>query len=418
VAIVFCKWEPVSLGVLLSTDVPVVVILDDWDVTFGGIDKELLSRAVRTYRVRDFDSVEQICAIATDIQLRGLHVDRVASFAEFSQFGAGLLGQLLGTEDMTLRLAVRSRDKRAMKTAMQTAGIPCARWLSVPDPDQPPTEAEVVAATGFPAVLKPVSGMGAIATAIVTGPADLDAAIAARELPPMIASPQMMLEEYIKGEEFHADGVWRDGEPWHFTVGQYLTPRLLSGPGVEGSVMLDPAADASLIDAVLRLHQRVNAALGFTSGATHLEFFRTPDGELIASEIATRFGGGPLLDMVLARDGIDLRELWARELLGDKRPEVTASVTRRYVAGINIPPDGPRTITAVPDTARLDADEQVVTYHLNCAIGEDAPGPWTLPMIVAAPGRDELLRAVERVRAEYRIEAGGGDATSALGTDA
>jgi hypothetical protein len=404
-AIVFCKWEPVSLGVLLITDTPVVVILDDWDIAFGGIDNELLGRAARTYRVRDFDSVEQLCAIATDLQLRGPRVDRVASFAEFSQFGAGLLGQLLGTGDMTLGLAVRSRDKRAMKAAMRAAGIPCARWLSVPDPDHAPDAAEVAAATGFPAVLKPVSGMGAIATSLVTDLAGLRAALAAIELPPTIASPQMMLEEYIKGEEFHADAVWRDGKPWHFTVGQYLTPRLLSGPGVEGSVLLDPADDAALIDAALRLHQRVNAALEFRAGATHLEFFRTPDGELVASEVATRFGGGPLLDMVLARDEIDLRELWAHELLGDERPDVAPSGTRRYVAGINIPPDGPGTITAVPDLATLDADERVVSYHLNCAVGEGASGPWTLPMILAAPDRAELLRVIERSRARYQITA-------------
>jgi biotin carboxylase len=405
--ILFCKWEAVALRVLLDAQVPVHVVLDEWDVAFGDIDEELLASAAGVYRVTNFDSIEQLTAVAVDLRLRDAKISRIASFAEFSQYGAGLLSTFLGVNPAGLELATVTRDKRAMKARQREAGVPCARSLSVPDADHPPTPAEVAETVGFPAVVKPVSGMNAMATIRVNNPEEYLAGVAALEFPPEIGSRQLIIEEYIDGAEFHCDAVWSDGEPWHFTVGSYLSPRLSTGRGVEASRLLDPEADADQIAAALALHRRVNEALGIRDGATHFEFFRRADGSLVASEVATRLGGGPLLEMVLARDGVDLRELWASQLLGGPRPQLPLRDRPwRHIAGINIPPVGTGTITRVPSADALDADPHVVTHHLNCAVGDEGWPPWTLPMVVGAASADELLATIERVRREYAIVAG------------
>jgi biotin carboxylase len=386
----------------------VYVVLDQWDREFGGVDPDLLDRAAGTYQVRSFDSIEELSAIAVDLAARGVTVRRVASFAEFSQYGAGLLAELTGAGDPSLRLAVLSRDKRAMKARLRAFGVPCANHMSVPSPDSLPDVAEVACTLGFPVVVKPVSGMGATSTVRVDRAEDLAATIQRLEFPPLLSTHQLTIEEYVNGEEFHADGVWADGEPWHFTVGRYARPRLAASKGEETSYLVNPDDDAALISAAEKLHRAVNDALGFRSGASHFEFFRRPDGELVASEVATRFGGGPLLDMVLGRDNVDLRGLWAHQVAGLPRPQAPATGGRwSHVAGINIPPRGGGAVTAVPSEADLEADPHVLAHHGSCRLGEVPSSPWTLMLVIGAGSAGELVDVVAAARSRYVIETEG-----------
>lgn len=407
-SILLCKWEPVVLTALLDAGAQVHVVLDQWDVRFGGVDRALLARAAGVYEVRDFDSLEQLSAVAVDLRLAGAEVSRVASFAEFSQFGAGLLAELLGVPGAGLAPAVATRDKRRMKELYRAAGIRCPRSLSVPDAGSPPAAAEVAERVGFPAVVKPVSGMGAMATVRVDRPEDFAPAVAGLVFPPEVISHQLIVEEYVTGEELHADAVWSAGEPWHFSVGRYPRPRLSAARGEEGSLLLNPADHGDLLKRAEELHRAVNAAIGLTSGPTHLEFFRTPDDELVASEIANRFGGGPLLDMVRARDGVDLRLLWAEELLGRSRPAAPAAPgPYSHVAGINIAArggDGP--VESMPAAAELDADPHVIEHTALCTVGEQPHGLWCLLLVLGADGEHELAELVAATRQRYVVRTG------------
>jgi hypothetical protein len=407
-AIVFCKWERVSLGQLLSGTEPVHVILDQWDLDFGHPDHALLERAASVQVVSDFNSLEEIVAVATHLRLDGVRVDRIASFAEFSQYGAGLLAQLLDVSDPSLKLIVATRDKREMKDTLRRAGIPCAKFVSIPDAARPPAASMISETLGFPVVVKPVSGMGVMSTVRIDRSEEFQPALAALEFPPVIHSHQLMAEEFIDGEEFHADAVWHEGEPWHFTVSGYPRPRLSMKAGEEETILLNPSRYASFIAEVLRFQQEVNKALGIVSGGTHFEFFRRPEGTLVASEIASRFGGGSVLDTVLARDGVDLRELWALELLGrEYQPAPATAGQDRWVAGINIPPRGTGRITAVPSAAELDADPQIVMHHINCAAGEEIATPWPLILVLCADSEAGITQTIERVRDRYVIETAG-----------
>ncbi|MFI7215856.1 acetyl-CoA carboxylase biotin carboxylase subunit family protein [Micromonospora maritima] len=407
-SILFCKWEPVVIRALLDAGARVHVVLDQWDVRFGDVDRALLARAEGVYEVRDFDSVEQLSAVAVDLRLRDAGIRRVASFAEFSQYGAGLLAELLGVPGGTLAQAVATRDKREMKRRYRAAGIRCARSMSVPDARAVPDPAEVAETVGFPVVVKPVSGMGAMATVRVDRPEDLRTVVDGLVFPPEVISHQLIIEEYVTGEELHADAVWSDGAPMYFTVGRYPRPRLSVPPGEEGSLLLDAADHGKLIDRAEELHRAVNAAIGISSGPTHFEFFRTSADELVASEVATRFGGGPLLDMVRCRDGVDLRLLWADEMLGRS---VTRRVAQRgggpHVAGINIPASGGGgRVLSMPTAAELDADPHVVEHRALCAVGEETHGLWCLMLILRADSETELRDVVEAARRRYVVRTG------------
>ena len=86
-----------------------------------------------------------------------------------------------------------------------------------------------------------------------------------------LASRHLIAEEFIDGAELHIDAVWRDGEAWVFTVGRYFEPRLdlwLNG-GLDGGYLLPEEEHADLYQALRDFQDKINMALGITSGATH-----------------------------------------------------------------------------------------------------------------------------------------------------
>ena len=405
--IVVCKWNPKPIKMLLAADRAVHVVLDSWDRQFASISPEDLARLASVHVVENFDSLPEVSGVAASLRSMGVDAPLIGSFAEFSQFGAGVLAHHLRAPNLSMELSLRSRDKRTMKQAYRDGGVPCARWLSVHDLSAPPSEEEVASTVGWPAVLKPVSGMAALGTRLV---ADHDALVAAGravDLPDEVGCQQFMLEEYVTGQEFHVDAVWDGGQEWYLAISEYFTPRMSIVPGEEGSILLDEDENAELYAQVRELHGQVNRAVGITDGATHFEFFRRPDGSLVASEVATRIGGGPAVDLVAGRDGFDLREMWAAQLGRLGRPEVApgSGTHHRHVAAINIPPRGQGVVTAMPSAAELDADPHVISATRLVEEGEVVHGLWTLFLVLGASTRDELERVIDDARRRYVVVA-------------
>lgn len=404
----FCKYEPVALAALVGHGAPFTLVLDDWDREFAGVDDAVLAHATRVYDVTDFDSLDELTAVAWDLEANGVTFDRVLSFAEFSQYGAGFLADALGIRGFDSATARGTRDKRAMKALVREAGVLTARSVSVPSP-VPDGGADLIESQlGFPLVLKPVNGMGAMLTEMVRDREELVDALARNEVHPPLHSRHRIAESFVDGAEHHVDAVWRDGTAVYFSIGRYAAPRLATPPGFECSVLLAPDDDPELFTAARALHERVNDALGIRDGVTHLELFRRPeDGELVFSEVATRFGGGPLIQMVLARDGVDLRSLWIDTLVGAPPNLADAVAGPRYVAGINIPPEGPGPVTSAPTGAELDADPRVLHHDIGVTVGEEPHGPWTLMLTLGGGSMEEIEAVIGDVQRTYRIRVDG-----------
>lgn len=407
--IVICKWNPKPIRLLLKAGRRVHLILDTWDKQFGGITADDLEGLASIHVVESFDALPEMYGVAASLRDLGVKEPLVGSFAEFSQFGAGVLGDLLGSPNQSLELSLRSRDKRAMKQAYVDGGVHCARWMSVPDLAQLPTDGAITEVVGWPAVLKPVSGMGAIGTATVDDYRALGACANQTVLPPEVACHQFMLEEHIDGVEYHVDAVWDAGAAWYFSIAEYVRPRLQIKAGEEGSVLLNKDEHEDFYRQVHRLHEDVNRAMGISDGATHFEFFRRPNGSLVASEFATRIGGGPVVDMIAGRDGFDLRELWAAQLGGLEQPvvETGSGSPYRHVASINIPPDGEGTVIALPELSALESDPHVLSWLPLVSVGEAAHGPWSMFLVLGADTEQELAEVIARSRGTYRVMTGG-----------
>ena len=84
-----------------------------------------------TIEKQGFNSIEEICAIITDIKLRNYTVEHIISHTEFTQYGAALIGALLGNQEINLKKILPLRDKKMMKYKLFKNNIRIPRFVSL-----------------------------------------------------------------------------------------------------------------------------------------------------------------------------------------------------------------------------------------------------------------------------------------------
>jgi hypothetical protein len=414
--ILLCKWQPELATELLALAADVYVILDDFDVQHVRPDAALLAKARRVYQVSSFDSVEELANVAVDLTISKVMIDQIVSHTEFSQYGAGYLELLLRGDADPLRHAAY-RDKRLMKERVRAVGVGTANFRSLPVLGDRAAVDQVATELSFPVVVKPASGFGTMSTLRVGEPAELRTVVEDFTFEPLLRSRQLIVEEFVEGEEVCVDAIWSDGTALTWVVHAYHKPRLgLTGEastargGFDGSRVLTEAAHPELHRGLRLLHDGVNRALGISQGATHLEAFIRPDGELVFSEIATRVGGGWIPRMLGAQLG---RPVWtdiARvAVLGDCPP---AAPVREYVGAVHIGPSRPGTVTAMPQDDELAGHPGVLDWQRVRKVGSTVtlahPSEWCLFLILGADSEADYENLRREVTERFRIETDGG----------
>lgn len=414
--VIVCKWNRDLIATLLEHTPEVYVILDDFDVEHMGPDWELLKGAAKVYRVGEFDSLEEVASVAADLALRGVSGDRVVSFTEFSQYGAGYLSTLLGDSADPLR-HVAFRDKRLMKQRVAAAGIAVADWVGLPDRSD---ERDLAAVTGrleFPVVVKPVAGAGTIGTFTVRSAEELAPRLSALDPIPFFKSRQLIAEEFVVGRELHVDALWDGDEPLFLVVSAYFVNVLSvleglkdstagTGTPLDGSYVISREDAPDLYKQVLDVHRDVNRALGIDRAVTHLELFEKPDGRLVFSEIATRLGGayvGSMLTEVLGRDIFQV--VGEGLVLGSLRE---TSGKHRYVGAVHLRPARPGRITSLPSEEEMLAIEGVQQAQRVARVGSvvdfSHPSEWCVFVILGTDTAEEFDALVARVGRELTVE--------------
>ncbi|MFF4139496.1 ATP-grasp domain-containing protein [Streptomyces mirabilis] len=396
----------------------VYVVLDEFDVGRMNPDWAALAGAHKVYRISNFNSLEELGTVAADVLSRGGTVDRVISFTEFSQFGAGYLDLLLrpGAADPFDHVSIR--DKRLMKERVAAAGVPAARFRSVSHPVDAEEIASIAADLAFPVVLKPAVGFSTMNTVRVDEPGDLESAVRETAVAPEIRAPQLMVEEFVRGRELHIDALWRNGAEQMFLVSSYEQPRLAvierwrAGERdlmVDGSTLIPEEDAAGLYGRARELQRLVNAALRIDGGATHLEVFEQTDGTLVFSEIGTRFPGAWGPDLLTQYAGYSAWEALA--LVSTGHPVKPMERTHRHLSSFDLKAPGPGRITAVPSDSEFAAVDGVLKWTRIRSAGDvitfDHPSEWCVFVTVGADSAEELRETLARVRRELRIEVDG-----------
>jgi len=297
-------------------------------------------------------------------------VDRLEATIEAHTLATAQVRENCTIPGTSVRTAWLCRDKPSMKEALRAAGVPTAASTAAE------SAADVLAfadAVGYPLILKPRSGAGALDTTRVDGRAELDAALG-RFGGQGVAS--IVVEEFVEGHEGFYDTVSIDGHAALDFVSHYY-PNVLEAmrarwisPQFVSTNRVDSVPDYGQLK---EMGARVNDALGIGTSATHMEWFFGPKG-LRFSEIGCRPPGVGAWDLYSAGNDLDLYREWANAIV---HGSIGASPSRRNASGIvALRPgrDGHITGYSGVDEVQARSGEWVIDAHLP------APGTPTQPV--------------------------------------
>jgi formate-dependent phosphoribosylglycinamide formyltransferase (GAR transformylase) len=362
----------------------------------------LASRLAAHWRVDDVTSEAQLeWALRSLAALHGLPARAVAAF-EQAQLPLALVRERLGIPGLPSAAARNFRDKAVMKDRLREAGVPVARHALVGTR----AEAEAFARqVGFPMVVKPPAGAGARATHRV---GDLDALL--RTLGDCGASPTdpMLAEEFLRGTEHSIETVSIGGRAvWHSLTRYEPSPlEVLEQPWVQWTVLLPREVDDPGYDDIREAVGQALAVLGMTTGVSHCEWFRRPDGSLAISEIAARPPGANFTTMISRAHDVDFVQAWFRLLIEGTftRPGRRYAVGTAYLRG--------QGQGRVVDIEGLDTVERELG-HLICDVRLPTPGQGPTGsyegegfIMVRHPDTAAVQAAIRRIVSVVRVRLG------------
>jgi formate-dependent phosphoribosylglycinamide formyltransferase (GAR transformylase) len=335
------------------------------------LDDQLKSWLYHYERVSSVTDVGAMTAAVRWVQDK-LWVDRLETTVEAHTLPAAQVREACTIPGTSVRTAWLCRDKPSMKQALREAGVPTAASAAVSSADEVHAFAE---RTGYPLILKPRSGAGALDTVRADDLASLDYALG-------VFGGQgvesIAVEEFVEGHEGFYDTITIGGQVAMDFVSHYY-PNVLEAmrtrwisPQFISTNRIDTAPEyAELRD----MGRRVIAALGLETSATHMEWFFGPKG-LRFSEIGCRPPGVGAWDLYAAGNDMDIYREWANAIV---HGHTAASPSRRYASGmIAIRPDRDGVISGYSGVDELQQrhGEWVIDAHL--------PGPGTPTQPVAA----------------------------------
>jgi len=255
-------------------------------------------------QVSDYDDHD---AVVEQVRrwLRGRSIDRVECMWERLMYLAATMRETFGVPGMNRAQTEIVRDKESMKSAVEAAGLRVPRHGRARSVRE---AREVLERVGFPAIVKPIDGAGSQHTYRCDDHAAFEQALERTR-----AVEELSVEEYVDGEELTYDTVCADGEVLFENVSLYRPkPMVLAqSPWISMQNIVLRDLEHDLAQPGVALGRGVLEALGFQTGFTHMEWFRTPAGEAVFGEIGGRPPGARLVHAMNYSADIDLFTGWA-----------------------------------------------------------------------------------------------------------
>ena len=273
-------------------------------------------------QVRSWLDEDAILRQVADVAKR-VRIDRVECLWEPYMVLAARIREMLGLPGMTVEQTIPLRDKEIMKRVLDGAGIRTPHHYSATTAAQVVEAAETI---GYPVIVKPIDGAGSENTHRVDSREQLDGI-----LPSLRSVKEVSVEEFVEGEDMTYETICIDGEIHHYSISTYI-PRALdmkSNAWISPITLVYRDPDDPSLAAGKAMGEAVIKALGFQTGYTHMEWYRTAEGEAIFGEIGGRPPGAYLVDLINYAADIDSYTGWAEAVVHGR---FTQPVDRKYNA--------------------------------------------------------------------------------------
>jgi len=258
--------------------------------------------------------------------------DRIIGSLEQLQVPLAHVRAAFGLPGLGIEAARNFRDKSLMKTVLERHGLPCARHrLAAAAEDA----RAFIAEAGLPVVVKPPAGAGAVNTFRLDDARELEEYL---DRHPPTANRPVLLEEFLRGDEYSFDAVLIDGRMvWH-SISRYQPAPLtvLENPWIQWSVLLPREIETPEFDDIRGAGFKALGALGLETGMSHMEWFRRAGGGIAISEAGARPPGAQFTTLISYAHDCDFYGAWPRLVVfGDfDVPERHYATGAAYLRGL------------------------------------------------------------------------------------
>ncbi len=275
---------------------------------------ELRARIAAHWRVDNALDAQQIADAVDGLARQIGRPDRLIGSLEQLQVPLAKVREHLALPGLSVQAAENFRDKSTMKRVFESAGLPCARHRLVTEQAE---AIDFVRSVGFPVVVKPPAGAGAMNTFRLENEAQLQEYLARH--PPERGRPTLF-EEFLQGEEHSFDSVCIAGGIVWYSISRYLPAPLavLENPWIQWCVLLPREVDGREYADIRAAAEPALQALGLHTGMTHMEWFRRPQGDIAISEVAARPPGAQFTSLISYACNCDFYRAWPQLMVYDE----------------------------------------------------------------------------------------------------
>jgi len=375
------------------------VISTDWVEHASPLTREVI---VQHWRVDDVLDPQQLLDAVHEVSARIGGVERLFGAYEQLQVPLASVREQLGIVGLPAQAALNFRDKSRMKDLLRAHSLPCARHALA---DKYVDAIAFVERVGFPVVIKPQAGAGALGTYRVDDAQSLADALDMSR--PSVAEP-VLLEEFITGTEHSFETISIDGQAvWHSLTHYHPTPlEVLRNPWIQWVVVLPREVDHPMFDDIRESAVQALQVLGQTTGLTHMEWFRRADGSVAISEVAARPPGAQITTLISRANDVDFVSQWANLMVYGEftPPERKYAVAAAYLRGM-----GQGVVCAVHGLDRVHEEFGALVCDVKLpAIGEPPAATYEGDgyIILRHPETAVVERAIRRVVELVHVEVG------------
>lgn len=293
-------------------------------------------------------------------------IDAVVAVDDQGVLVAALAGARLGVAHNPPDAVAATRDKAALRRALDAAGVPQPAFrVAGPDDDV----AALASVVGLPCVVKALSlsaSRGVLRADDAAGAAAAAARIRTLLCEQEAGDQTLLVERYLPGTEVAVEGLLRDGRLEVLAL--FDKPDPMEGPTFEETLLVTPSRlpratqatiTATVGDAI--------AAIGLRQGPVHAELRVGPDGAVGMLEVAARSIGGLCSRTLRFGLGLSLEEVILRHALGLPLDALASAYDASGVLMLPIPRAG--TLSAVRGQDAARAVPGVVDVEITVPVG-------------------------------------------------
>lgn len=304
--------------------------------------------------------------------------------------------------------AMRFTDKYVMRCAAEKIGIPVPHFRLA---HNLPEAIDKISELNMPVIIKPTNSSGSRGIHRIDSSEELENYFCDSQS--YSSTKTVIIEEFINGVEYLADGFCMDRKYINLDVGEkeYFDK---SGTYISKMCMFTSAglADTKIEKMVLETNRKLVEGFGLEFGITHAEYMYCPkEDKVYLIEIAAR-GGGVYLssDLTPTASGVHTNELLLDYLLDGKKTDVDKLVLQKKVAAWRCFALNEGVISSVKNVDLLKTMEGVDRVCLeSMTVGtkvEDLKNDTTKygPILVSGNSKEECYKTIDEVVDTLKIE--------------